>query len=103
MRVNAIRCKRYATALLAVLFAFSSSTSVWAANAYDLSSRTNSVTAPANATIRVGHTLQTVTAGQQITPAELAALNQVLTAGHQSLIISGAGNAVAGRVNIGRD
>lgn len=47
-------------------------------------------------TVRVGGVLKTINVGDYITPAEFAALHQVLSAGTQSLGLDGAGRAVSG-------
>ncbi len=47
-------------------------------------------------TVKVGGVLKTINVGDYITPAEFAALHQVLNSGAQSLGLDGAGRAVSG-------
>lgn len=71
------------------------------AQSYDLSSTSRSVAAPHGGVIREGGVVRTIAPGQMLTPAELAALNQVTGTGHQSLNIGAAGSAVGGRLDLG--
>jgi hypothetical protein len=74
-----------------------------AANDFNLSSQNHNIVSPETGTIHLGNTTQTIRAGTLITPAELAALNEVTTAGRQTLILSQLGNAIGGRLNVGSD
>ncbi len=51
--------------------------------------------------IQVGNTVQTVSAGTKLTPAELVAVRQVMSTGAQSIQLGSLGNAVGGSLNIG--
>src|SRR5438309_11593813 len=69
---------------------------------FDLSSTkatlTESVSKPVN--ISVGGSRLTVTSASLLTPAEYAAVNQVLAGGRQTLQISPQGNAIGGLINL---
>ena len=70
-------------------------------NNLNLSSTHKTVVAPAGMTpvdIHVGTTTQLVSAGTLLTPAEAAAVTQLLTTGTQSLVIGRLGNAT-GRIH----
>ena len=70
----------------------------------DLSSKVQSIRAGSDvfkssggsATINVGGTAKTIAQGSQITPAELVAVQQVLTRGTQRLVLDAAGAAIGG-------
>jgi len=71
----------------------------------DLSSRLRNIAVSSagqqsTITIREGGTRRTVSAGALLTAAELIAVNQVLTAGHQSIRLGLLGNAIGGRVSL---
>jgi YVTN family beta-propeller protein len=66
----------------------------------NLSSTRQVDAATAAGTIHVGTHNVAIQSGQLITPAEAVALSQIISTGHQSLILGAAGNAVGGSVNI---
>src|SRR4030095_6591641 len=74
-------------------------------NNMDLSSKDRTVTAgqTAPADIRVGGHARTVNPGDMLTPAEYAALQQVLITGNQTLKVGRDGNAVRGSLNLTPD
>ena len=71
----------------------------------DLRSRERSISASQlgqfdSARVRVGRTTRTFTASDVVTPAELVALQQVLSGGHQSLRLGSHGTALSGRFEL---
>jgi hypothetical protein len=66
----------------------------------DFGSTAPTATAAGNGIIMVGGRPQAISAGQQLTPAQAAALNQVLQTGQQSLAIGAMGNAVGGSATL---
>lgn len=76
------------------------SSSASTSRSIDLSSTTASVTAHHSGTITVGGALDSIHAGQAITPAEAAALAQVVHTGTQQLILGALGNATGGLFNV---
>ncbi|HEY9869229.1 MAG TPA: hypothetical protein V6D08_08695, partial [Candidatus Obscuribacterales bacterium] len=82
-----------------------SSASGTAATNLDLSSTSRNVTAGSytdftSVDIKVGDSVRTVTASDLLTPAELVAVQQVLSTGAQSLQLGQLGNAVGGTVHL---
>jgi fibronectin-binding autotransporter adhesin len=69
----------------------------------NLGSTQHNIISPYAGVIHQGNTVTHITAGQSITPAELAALAQVVTSGSQTLVLGTAGNAVGGRLNVSAD
>ena len=74
--------------------------------ALDLTSTTASLTAGkllgnGTADITVGHTHQSVNGNTLLTPAERLAVYQVISTGHQSILLGAQGNAVGGTFSIG--
>jgi uncharacterized protein YkwD len=84
-----------ATRVVVLLLFLLQATAAWA---LDLGSTEATMHADLGGTesIMTGGRPQVVQAGQLVTPAELVAATQVLSAGRQSLVVSGAGNAVGG-------
>jgi hypothetical protein len=70
------------------------------AHAQNLGAPTRTSTSPAAAVIRVGERVQHLRPGDAVTPAELAALNQVLTSGRQGLLLNHLGTAIGGTLNL---
>lgn len=68
----------------------------------DLSSPTRNVVSNVTGNINLAGQLRKVSAGDAVTPAELAALNQIAQSGRQSLNISASGVATGGSLNINR-
>lgn len=94
-RVRAAKAGRVLTAASLIL----SSSPTWAVD-YDLSSKEKTVAAPTSGVLHAGKTEIQVQAGDMITPAELAALNQIASGGHQTLRLAPSGAAVGGRVEL---
>lgn len=95
-RVRAARAGHILTAASLLL----SSSPTWAVD-YDLGSQEKTVAAPTSGVLHAGKTEIQVQAGDMITPAELAALNQIASGGHQTLRLAPTGAAVGGRVSLG--
>lgn len=71
---------------------------------YDLTSSQSSATHLAgDVSIDVGGSMVTVQHGSLLTPAEQVAVNQVLGAGQQAILLSAQGTAVGGVVNLSTD
>ena len=70
----------------------------------DLSSSIRSVTAGSNlvqpTSIREGGTRRTVTASDLLTPGEFVAVQEVLSTGHQTIILASSGRAMCGSVQL---
>src|SRR5262249_20654611 len=78
------------------------------AGSMDLSSKDRTVVAGQSPNfqatdIKVGRQTRTINAGDMLTPAEYAALQQVLTTGTQTLTVGRDGNAVHGTLNLTPD
>jgi hypothetical protein len=105
---NAYVWARVSTFLVAMSVLMGQTAPVFAQSApmpanLDLSSTVQSTTAPqamSPTTILVNGQPQTVNPGSALTPAQAVALQQVLAAGQQSVVLGARGNAVGGTVNI---
>ncbi|HEY9792495.1 MAG TPA: hypothetical protein V6D22_18985, partial [Candidatus Obscuribacterales bacterium] len=93
---------RISRTALSLIVAFAQTTAALAAGAgalpanLNLGSRAHSVVATNAASIIVGGKPLAITPGQLVTPAEAAAVSQLLMTGRQSLLLAAHGNAIGG-------
>jgi hypothetical protein len=74
-----------------------------AAQNFDLGSTDRTLQSPTQAPIQVGGQVRHLNQGDRVTPAELAALNQIIATGRQNLVLTPGGSAAGGQVNLRTD
>lgn len=89
-----------AGSLLAAFLLGCSQLSAFAQSSLDLSSEQRCCGAPQSATIQVGGTNQTIQAGEMITPAQFVAIQQVISTGNQTILLSATGTASGGTLSM---